>query len=43
MAWSAEGARLAFELQHTSIGLEEIEERAFSYAREGIAQIGYPS
>ncbi len=33
---------LAFEFQHTSIGLEEIEARAFAYARRGIAQLWLP-
>jgi competence protein CoiA len=42
MLWSSAGAMLAIELQHTSIGLEEIEARAFSYARAGIAQIWIP-
>jgi competence protein CoiA len=42
MAWSPDGLQLAFELQHTSIGLEEIEKRAFCYACEGIAQIWIP-
>jgi competence CoiA-like predicted nuclease len=42
MAWSPGGERVAFELQHTSLGLDEIEKRAFSYAREGIAQTWMP-
>jgi hypothetical protein len=42
MVWSATGQRLAFELQHTSIGLDEIEARASCYARAGIAQIWIP-
>ena len=42
MTWSPNGMQVAFELQHTSIGLNEIEKRAFSYAREGIAQIWIP-
>lgn len=39
---SPSGERVAIELQHTSIGLEEIEARAFAYARAGIAQIWVP-
>jgi hypothetical protein len=42
MAWSPSGIRVAFELQHTALGLDEIEKRAFCYAREGIAQIWTP-
>jgi hypothetical protein len=42
MAWSAEGRPLAIELQHTSIGLDEIEARALSYAQQGIAQFWIP-
>lgn len=42
MAWSPKGLQIAFELQHTPIGLDEIERRAFSYARAGIAQIWIP-
>ncbi|MPY70919.1 MAG: hypothetical protein GEU92_12620, partial [Alphaproteobacteria bacterium] len=38
MVWCPSGRRAAIELQHTSIGIDEIEKRAFSYAREGIAQ-----
>lgn len=36
------GGMLAFELQHTPISLEEIEERAFSYAAAGGAQVWIP-
>lgn len=42
MAWSPKGLQIAFELQHTPIGLDEIERRAISYARVGIAQIWIP-
>lgn len=42
MLWNAEGKRIAVELQHTPIGLPEIERRAFSYAEAGIAQIWIP-
>lgn len=42
MAWSKSGSQLAVELQHTSIGLDELEKRAFSYAGAGIAQIWIP-
>jgi competence protein CoiA len=39
MTWSPSGIQVAVELQHTGIGLDEIERRAFSYARAGIAQV----
>jgi len=42
LVWSPSGKQLAIELQHTSIGLDEIERRAFSYAKLGIAQIWVP-
>lgn len=42
MVWSPSRAQAAIELQHCSIGIEEIEKRAFSYAREGIAQAWVP-
>jgi competence protein CoiA len=42
MAWSPNDNHIAFELQHTAIGREEIEARASSYARAGIAQIWIP-
>jgi competence CoiA-like predicted nuclease len=42
MAWSATNAQLAIELQHTSIGIPEIEARAHAYSRAGIAQIWLP-
>lgn len=42
MAWSPEGLQIAFELQHTPIGRDEIERRASSYARADIAQIWIP-
>jgi competence protein CoiA len=41
MVWSATNA-LAIELQHTSIGIPEIEARAHAYSRAGIAQIWLP-
>ena len=42
MLWNAEDRRIAIELQHTPIGLPEIERRAFSYAEANIAQIWIP-
>ena len=42
MVWSPKGEQIAFELQHTAISREEIEARASSYARAGIAQIWIP-
>lgn len=42
MVWSPSGLQIAFEMQHSPIGLEEIERRATSYARAGIAQIWVP-
>lgn len=42
MVWSPSGQKAAIELQHTSIQPEAIEKRAFSYAREGIAQAWIP-
>ena len=42
MVWSPSGTRIAIELQHTNIGIEEIEARSFSYAREDIAQAWIP-
>lgn len=42
MIWSPKRERLALELQHTSLGLEDIERRAFSYAHAGIAQTWIP-
>lgn len=42
IVWSPAGKQAALELQHTSIGIEEIEKRAHSYAREGIAQAWVP-
>lgn len=42
LLWSPNGKQLAIELQHSPIGLEEIERRAFSYAEQGIAQIWVP-
>jgi len=41
-AWSPSGRLVALELQHTPIGLPEIERRAFSYARAGVAQMWIP-
>lgn len=42
MAWKPNGISVAFELQHTSITLDEIEARALAYAEAGIAQIWIP-
>ncbi|MDJ0945629.1 MAG: competence protein CoiA family protein [Kiloniellales bacterium] len=42
LVWSPMGQQAAIELQHTSIQPEVIEKRAFSYAREGIAQAWIP-
>ncbi len=42
MIWTPSDLRVVIELQHTSIGIEAIEKRAFSYAREGIAQAWVP-
>jgi len=42
LVWSPTGKRLAIELQHSPIGIDEIERRAFSYARQGVAQIWVP-
>jgi hypothetical protein len=42
MAWSPKGMQIAFEMQHTPIDLNEIERRASSYARAGIAQLWIP-
>ena len=42
MVWSPSQVRAAIELQHSNIGIEAIENRAFSYAREGIAQAWIP-
>lgn len=42
MTWNASGKAIAVELQHTPILLPDIERRARSYAREGIAQIWIP-
>lgn len=42
LLWTPNGERLAIELQHTSIGLDEIERRAFSYAEQEIAQLWVP-
>jgi competence protein CoiA len=39
MAWSPSGRLVAVELQHASVSLDEIERRAFSYARADIAQL----
>lgn len=36
------GRKVAIELQHTSIGIPEIEERANDYAKQGIAQLWMP-
>lgn len=42
MAWRPDNQMVAFELQHSAISLDEIERRAASYARAGIAQIWIP-
>lgn len=42
LAWSPKGKKVAVELQHSNIELSEIEARAGTYAREGIAQIWVP-
>jgi competence CoiA-like predicted nuclease len=42
MTWSPSGIAVAFELQHTPIGLDEIERRSRSYARVDIAQLWIP-
>ena len=42
MVWTKRGRRVAVELQHTPIGLDEIEERAFAYARAEITQVWIP-
>lgn len=42
MVWSPRGKQFAFELQHSNIGIPEIECRAFSYAGAGIAQMWLP-
>lgn len=42
MTWSPDNLRVAFELQHSSISLDEIERRATSYAQAGIAQFWIP-
>ena len=42
MTWRPDGQMVAIELQHTSISLDEIEKRAFSYARASIAQMWIP-
>ena len=39
MVWSPKGTRFAIELQHTPIGLSEIEERTESYHRAGVGVI----
>lgn len=42
MVWSPTQQRLAIELQHTSIGLDELERRAFSYVAHEVAQLWVP-
>lgn len=42
LIWSPNGQRYAVELQHSNIGLVEIEARAEGYTRAGIAQIWIP-
>lgn len=39
---STTGVPVAIELQHINVGLDDIERRAFSYARAGIAQMWVP-
>jgi competence protein CoiA len=41
-AWTRDDRPVAFEFQHTSIGLPEIEQRVHDYARKGIGQIWIP-
>jgi Competence protein CoiA-like family len=40
--WHLNGPKLAFELQHTAIGLAEIEERTAGYMAAGIAVVWLP-
>jgi competence protein CoiA len=42
MAWRSDSQMVAFELQQSPVPLSEIEARAESYARAGIAQIWIP-
>ena len=43
MAWHPRTDQMiAFELQHSAVSVDEIQRRAFSYARAGIAQIWIP-
>jgi competence protein CoiA len=42
LAWSPTGEPVAIELQHTAIGLDELEARAAAYAAAGIAQLWLP-
>ena len=42
MLWSPAGRRVAIELQHTGIGLPEIEARTRAYAEAGIAVLWVP-
>jgi competence protein CoiA len=42
MTWGPKGQPVAIELQHTSIGLDDLERRAFSYAKAEVAQIWVP-
>jgi competence protein CoiA len=42
VAWSPTGVRVAIELQHVAIGLDELERRAEAYAAAGVAQMWVP-
>lgn len=42
MVTTPRGGRIALELQHTNIGLENLHRRAFSYAKSGTAQFWIP-
>lgn len=42
MVWSPAGQPVAIELQHSTIGLRELERRAFAYAGAGLAQMWIP-
>ena len=42
MVWSPQGQPVAIELQHSTIGLRELERRAFAYAGAGVAQMWIP-
>jgi len=42
VSWTSQNQFLAFEIQHSSIGLSEISERAAAYASRNIAQMWIP-